>query len=438
MFRNLFARVLLCCAVVPIAVGCGSAGSAEVPAVPDGGFRTQNLPRVVVSISPSTANAAPGGTLHFTATVTGSSDTGVTWSADGGTMQRDGTWQAPPSSGTFSVTAVAHADSTKTAQATVTVAVAAGVSVLVNPQSVEAVIGDTVRSQFRAQVSGTTDGSVSWSIEEGAGDGTIDQNGAYFPPRTGVPLTIHVVATSNAEPSAKGTAIVHLWPDLLDHGGPVLASVTAYVVWWGDASKFAADDREVIEGFLKGLAGSPYLAGMDQYMRGQDASVTFGASFVGDTVPPDNFSQISWSDINDVACNALKDHGIPPATNTVVIIQSAAVNDQVYWCGEHAYLTCDGVQVPMAYLPSHASGTFCNYNQPVCGTTHSTEAMGLVMSTSHELLETMTDPFNNTAWVAPTGEVADKCGTEVCTTFATGTFSVTDYYSNQVHHCVTQ
>jgi hypothetical protein len=62
-----------------------------------------------------------GGTQQFTATVTGSTNTSVTWSATGGTVTTAGLYTAPSTPGTYTVTAKSVADTTKTASATVTV-----------------------------------------------------------------------------------------------------------------------------------------------------------------------------------------------------------------------------------------------------------------------------------------------------------------------------
>src|SRR5579859_5863545 len=85
---------------------------------------------VSVTISPTSANVALGGSQPFTATVTSNANTAVTWSVNGilngnstvGTVN-GGQYQAPasmPSSSTVTVTATSVADNTKSASATVT------------------------------------------------------------------------------------------------------------------------------------------------------------------------------------------------------------------------------------------------------------------------------------------------------------------------------
>jgi hypothetical protein len=58
-----------------------------------------------VSLLPAAATLAPGGTQQFIATVTGTTNTNVTWTATGGTISTTGKYVAGTSGGSFSVTA---------------------------------------------------------------------------------------------------------------------------------------------------------------------------------------------------------------------------------------------------------------------------------------------------------------------------------------------
>jgi Galactose oxidase, central domain len=86
---------------------------------------TITVPPVAVSISPTTDTLGPSGMRTFLATVTGASNTSVTWSitegAAGGTVGVTGNYTAPTAQGTFHVVATSAADATKSATATVTV-----------------------------------------------------------------------------------------------------------------------------------------------------------------------------------------------------------------------------------------------------------------------------------------------------------------------------
>lgn len=101
---------------------CGGTGTAPItpppPATP-----------IQVSVSPATANVAAMGTKEFVAQVSNSSDHTVSWQVNGitggnaevGTISETGLYTAPNHPASTTVTAVAHADSSKTGSGAVTV-----------------------------------------------------------------------------------------------------------------------------------------------------------------------------------------------------------------------------------------------------------------------------------------------------------------------------
>lgn len=79
---------------------------------------------ISVAISPTSATLNAGATQQFTATVTGTSDTAVNWSATAGTVTATGLYTAPnpaPASGAATVTAASQADTAAAASAKVTI-----------------------------------------------------------------------------------------------------------------------------------------------------------------------------------------------------------------------------------------------------------------------------------------------------------------------------
>src|SRR5208283_5049620 len=77
--------------------------------------------QVTISIQPGSASVAAGAQQQFSATVTGSTNTNITWAATGGTISSTGDYTAGANGGTFSITATSVADTSKSAQAAVTV-----------------------------------------------------------------------------------------------------------------------------------------------------------------------------------------------------------------------------------------------------------------------------------------------------------------------------
>ena len=91
---------------------------------------TVTPPAVAVTISPKTTSTSLSGTRQFTATVTGSANTNVTWAVQegtsGGTVDSTGKYTAPATAGTYHVVVTAAADTTKTDVATVSVLTSTG------------------------------------------------------------------------------------------------------------------------------------------------------------------------------------------------------------------------------------------------------------------------------------------------------------------------
>ena len=78
------------------------------------------MPNVTVAVSPAAVTIQPGATAQFTATVTGTSNTTVVWSATGGTVSSNGAYTAGLTAGAFRVTATISGG-TLAGSATVTV-----------------------------------------------------------------------------------------------------------------------------------------------------------------------------------------------------------------------------------------------------------------------------------------------------------------------------
>lgn len=78
------------------------------------------------------------------------------------------------------------------------------VSILLTPGAASVFPGDS--QPFVAQVQGAADTRVTWSIDEGAGGGSVTGAGLYTAPAgTGI---YHLVATSVADPSKQARATV--------------------------------------------------------------------------------------------------------------------------------------------------------------------------------------------------------------------------------------
>jgi hypothetical protein len=106
--------------LVALAIGIGGCAGTTSSSGP-----RQNPPPtgsgVSVSINPSSASLQTGSPQQFSATVTGTANTNVTWTATGGTISTSGLYTAGNSGGSYSVTATSVADTSKYATAPVTI-----------------------------------------------------------------------------------------------------------------------------------------------------------------------------------------------------------------------------------------------------------------------------------------------------------------------------
>jgi len=180
------------------------------------------VPSIFVTVTPNPVNVAVSTQEQFTATVTGTSNTSVTWQVNGvvggtstvGTISTTGLFQAPatiPTPATVTITAISQADNTTsgTAQATI-VAAGGAVAVTVSTSPAITEVYTTTTQTFIATVTGTTNTAVTWQVNGVTGGnatlGTIDTSGNYTAPAAvPTPATVTVEAVSQALSSAIGS-----------------------------------------------------------------------------------------------------------------------------------------------------------------------------------------------------------------------------------------
>jgi len=185
-------------------------------------------PAVTINVSPPTATVTANGSRQFSASVSGSTNTAVTWSVNGmpggnstfGSVTSGGRYTAPatpPTPATVVVSATSSANPAISGTASVTVQPlpppAPPTTVVITPSAASLVTGTT--QSFSASVSGPADTAVTWSVNGVAGGngalGTISSSGLYTAPATvPVPANVSVRATSVANPTAFSVAGVIL------------------------------------------------------------------------------------------------------------------------------------------------------------------------------------------------------------------------------------
>jgi len=176
--------------------GCGgSSTSSPAPTPPS---------LISVTVTPDSVTVLRDATQAFTAKITGTTNTAVTWSVEessGGTIDSAGLYTPPQNgAGTFNVIATSQANSAAVGAAVVIVPMP---QVTIDPAAVTLRPAGT--RTFAATVSGLTNTAVNFTIQESAG-GLINSAGLYTAP-TAVGFH-HVVATSIEETTVTASATV--------------------------------------------------------------------------------------------------------------------------------------------------------------------------------------------------------------------------------------
>jgi uncharacterized protein (TIGR03437 family) len=223
-----------------------SATSVADPSQTASTFITLVPVTITVAVNPNAVSLAAGQSQGFTATVSGISQTGVTWSINpqiGSIDPAAGVYTAPSlitATQKISVIATSTFDTTVSGSATVTLT---PVSVVVTPATATLNVGQ--QQQFTASLTNAASG-VTWSINPSIG--TIDTTGLYTAPATlsaTAATKITVTATSIDDSTKFGTATITLNPP-----PPISVSVSpsSVALTAGQTQQFTATLQNSVHG----------------------------------------------------------------------------------------------------------------------------------------------------------------------------------------------
>jgi hypothetical protein len=187
----------------------GGGGGSSTPPPPS---------QITVAITPASGSVLLGETLSFSATVSNSSNTSVSWSVNGipggsaqaGIISAGGLYTAPadlPPGATVQVTATSQADPNRSSAASITIT--SDISVSLSPINTSVELGAAQPFHATLTSSGKPDQTIRWGLSGAAcpgNCGTVDANGNYtapaiLPSNPNVTLT----ATSAADPLKQAT-----------------------------------------------------------------------------------------------------------------------------------------------------------------------------------------------------------------------------------------
>jgi hypothetical protein len=210
--------------------------------------------------------------------------------------------------------------------------------------------------------------------------------------------------------------------NLIDHGGPVVPSLTLNVIYWGTG--FESTTESLYTTFLQGLTGSGYWTINTQYLRGAANTASYGASYSDTSTPP---STVTDADLQAEVHKVLAGNHLAfsptslyyVVTPKTVKVCSGSACSCTTFCGYHAnYNDATFGDTLYATIPSAAAcptscGVFASDSAAPNGNVEADEGVSIL---AHEGEETQSDSLGS-AWFDRRGnENADKCAYKYGTT----------------------
>jgi hypothetical protein len=246
-----------------------------------------------------------------------------------------------------------------------------------------------------------------------------------------------------------GTAPAVGTPQLTYRGGPLIAQIKLFAIYWGSAWNSAPTTtqapatpvtRQNLDRYLATLVSGPFMDLLSEYSV-PGTSIGHGSLLGSAVAGPDPSAQIADSDVRTLIQQRLAAGELPAwDANTLYAIllpsgtaiqQGGSASCQAF-CGYHdAILDASGApQAYYAVLPyPDCAG---------CAQTGSGTALGafdaLTVVMSHEIAEAVTDPVPGTGWYDDqNGEIGDICAWQIATSEG---YSVQQEWSNAAGSCV--
>ncbi len=235
------------------------------------------------------------------------------------------------------------------------------------------------------------------------------------------------------------------YPDFVYHHGPVINTPQAYLLFVGDWSSAAKQNRaHRLAQFNTDLLSSQYMNILSQYGCGTSGTVV-NSVYVSNSNP-----SLSGQDINNILQTAINNHQIPEPTNpsnvhilylddnTMVddvdlsVVMCEAINDNAF--GFHYFFTTTAGNACMYAVVPGLNDTCLEEtcpNDSTCSLHRAeTREQRQTQVTSHELSEMISDPQLNAWWSPTVSENGDICNGQSSTiTVGSNTWTVQKMYS---------
>jgi hypothetical protein len=232
-------------------------------------------------------------------------------------------------------------------------------------------------------------------------------------------------------------------------GGPVIVSPKFYLAFWA-YKKYGDPDKveRLLVDYTKNMGGSGHNNIETQYYEGYSGSrvyITNPAAQYGGT----------WSDGSPIpkkptdtqiaaeAVKAVKHFGYDP--NGVYVVATAHNHSEEgfgpNWCSYHSLTKYKAQPVVYANIPYEPdAGSECGASIIKPPSDESAKDEGVTILAGHEYGESITDPqpYTDSAWIGPAGEIADPCAWHNIANdpFGTKTYTAQPMVSDASASCV--
>lgn len=222
-------------------------------------------------------------------------------------------------------------------------------------------------------------------------------------------ISVHETNPIDTAPTKGGTGALS---PIINHGGPVMTTPTAYLIWYGNWNQSNSSDtpagQQIVRDFLFGLSGSGYFKINTTY-NGPTGLVAFGREA---TDTGSQGTRLSDNAIKNIVSSAISSKQLPLDANGVYFVLTSSNIAKTgfcsQYCGWHTYANIQGTQVKYSFV-GNANRCLNACAAQTVGPNGNAGVDGMLSVLAHELEESTTDPLLN-AWYDSSGaENADKC-----------------------------
>jgi hypothetical protein len=203
---------------------------------------------------------------------------------------------------------------------------------------------------------------------------------------------------------------------LLNHGGPVIKTPTAYVIWYGNWNRGNGTDtpagQQIVRDFFNTIGGSPYFLINSTYGSGITGSVINGGETTVTGYPQG--TSLTDTEIKTIVNNAITvSHTLPYNANGIYFVLSSSDVSETsgfctQYCGWHTAATPSAGHIRYSFV-GNAARCITSCAAQSSSPNSNAGVDGMISVVAHELEEATTDPDLN-AWYDSSGaENGDKC-----------------------------